>query len=322
MRGEASPSVESRRYWKFGWNDLNGLPPIGKMDYQPKGGLFRMFAEGVFHGEHLQIFPSQKTKGKLAAFGRCVYCGRDQDENGLPLKLTSEHVIPEFLGAGLELPDASCPTCQSVTATFEAFIAREIFDPVRKSIGLVGKHKVLRKSNFPLDVGRETTTNKILPVTHYPTILVLPALYPAASYSRRPKDADDPFNFRMFNINADPKALQEYAIDQFSSQCIDMVRFAQMIAKIAHVYAMHHFGYGTFKPLVAEFARTDYPLGAQCKSHLEHVGCLWEAGETPSQNLHEIEVGRINWDGRIIKAVRVRLFASYDMPNYYVSVGS
>ena len=125
----------------------------------------------------------------------------------------------------------------------------------------------------------------------------------------------------MFNINADPKALQKYAIDQFSSQAIDMVRFAQMIAKIAHVYAMHHLGYGTFKPLVADFVRTDFPPGVRCKSHFEHVGCLWQAKDAKSPNLHEIEIGKIDWNGQSLNAARVRLFASCDMPFYYVTVG-
>lgn len=321
MRGDVSPSIEGRRYWKFGWNDLGGLPIIGKTDYQPKGGAFRMFAEGVFRAKHLLTFPAQKTKGKMEAFGRCIYCARQKDEHGQPLRLTSEHIIPEFLGAGLELPDASCPTCQKITATFESSIAQDIFDPVRKSFSLVGKDGVLKKTNFPLDIGRETSAHELIPLIHYPTILVLPMLYPAASYSRRPRDADDPFNFRMFNINADPKALQKYAIDQFSSQAIDMVRFAQMIAKIAHVYAMHHLGYGTFKPLVADFVRTDFPPGVRCKSHFEHVGCLWQAKDAKSPNLHEIEIGKIDWNGQSLNAVRVRLFASCDMPSYYVTVG-
>jgi hypothetical protein len=320
VRGDNSPSIEGRRYWKFGWNDLDGLPLVGAIDYQPKGGAFRMFAEGTFRGEHLQSFPAQKTKSTLQALGGCAYCGRCQDEQGQSIKLTSEHIIPEFLGAGLELPEASCVDCQKVTSTFESSIAQEIFDPVRKAFNLVGKGGGLQKTNFPLDVGRETTEHEFIPLVHHPTILVMPMLYPASSYSRRPKDADDPFNFRMYNINADPKVMQKYAIDRFSSQSIDMVRFAQMIAKIAHVYATHYLGQGAFKPLVADFVRTDFPPGTSYKSHFEHVGCLWKS-DPKSTSLHEIEIGKMDWDGQSLNAVRVRIFASCDMPSYYVTVG-
>lgn len=323
VRSDSSPSVEGRRYWKFGWNDLSALPPLGTPDYQPKdAGAFRMYQEGTFHGEHLEVFPAKKVKRFLQPFNRCVYCGRDKDERGESLKLTSEHVIPEYLGAGLEMPAASCLECQKITSEFEGALAQEIFDPIRKSFALQGKDGVLKKTNFPLDVGRETTQHEFIPVVHFPTIMVLPMLFPASSYSLRPTDFDEPFNFRVFNINADPIVLQRYALDTFSSQAIDMVRFAQLIAKIAHVYASSYFAPATFKSTVADFIRTNFPRGAPCNSHLEHVGCLWQRQDNASPNLHEIEVGTMDWHGRSMPAVRVRLFASCEMPSYYVTVGS
>lgn len=321
MRGDAPLLDGQRRYWKFGWYNLDGLPPIGKMDYQPKGGAFRMFAEGRFSGGPIEAFPAIKSRRKLEPFGSCVYCGGKNGSDKKPLKLTSEHIIPEFLGAGLELPEASCDDCQKLTSQFEGTIAQEMFDPVRKSFNLLGKKGLVKSSNFPVDVGRETTQHEFLPLIHYPTILALPALYPASSYSRRPVNADDPFNFRMYNINADALLLKKYSLGSFSSQSIDMVRFAQMIAKIAHVYAMYYFGANFFTPTVADFIRTDYPPATPVVGHFAHVGGLWQAQDKPSQNLHEIEVGQIEWEGQNLIAVRVRLFASCDMPSYYVTVG-
>ena len=67
--------------------------------------------------------------------------------------------------------------------------------------------------------------------------------------------------------------------------------------------------------------RTSFPRGTPCKSHLEHVGCLWQMKDNPSINLHEIEVGKIDWNSQSMHAARVRLFASCDMPSYYVTVG-
>lgn len=279
-----------------------------------------MFAEGKFDGDHLEAFSPVKTKKDLPGFGSCVYCGRGQDSEGNALKLTSEHVIPEFLGAGLELPEASCLDCQKATCKFEVSIAQEMFDPVRKAFALVGKEGVLKKSNFPLDVGRETTEHEYIPLVHYPTILVMPALYPASTYSRRAVNADEPFNFRLYNINADAALPQRYSLDAFSSQAIDMVRFAQLIAKIAHVYAVHHFRSSVFVPTVAEFVRTDFPRGSVAPHYLEHVGCLWQQRDGTTANLHEIEVGRMTWNGSVRRAVRVRLFASCGMPSYYVTV--
>jgi len=100
MRGDPPIDREPFRYVKFAWHDLNSLPPIGRLDYAPKhGGAFRMFDEGKFYGEHTRVFSAIKKKESLPALGRCVYCRRQADNDGIPLKLTSEHVIPEFLGA-------------------------------------------------------------------------------------------------------------------------------------------------------------------------------------------------------------------------------
>lgn len=139
MLGDPPAHCEEQRYWKFAWNNLDALPKIGEMDYQPKGGALRMFAEGTFSGEHLEAFSPIKQKQKLRPLGCCVYCHAEKNDDGDCLPLTSEHVIPEFLGAGLELPDASCANCQEVTSKFEGAIAQEMFDPVRKSFGLHGK---------------------------------------------------------------------------------------------------------------------------------------------------------------------------------------
>lgn len=321
MRGDPPTDREPFRYVKFAWDDLSNLPPVGGPDYRPKGGASRMFAEGTFEGTHTHVFPAVKKKGNLPAAGRCVYCRRQADKEGNPLKLTSEHIIPEFLGAGLELPAASCPECQMATADFESSIATSMFDPVRKTLLLKGKGGLLEKTNFPLDIGRETTQHEFLPLRHYPTILVMPNLFPAASYSRRSPQADDLFNIVMFNINAEAEYLRQYALKDFSTQAIDLVHFSQMIAKIAHVYGTHHFGFENFRPTVADFVRTTYPPAIPVLGHLAHVGCLWQRRLPATDSLHEIEVGAMHWQGKAMPCVRVQLFASYGMPSYYVTIG-
>jgi hypothetical protein len=220
----------------------------------------------------------------------------------------------------MELPDASCDDCQKVTSRFESMIAREIFDPVRKNLGLASKESVMKKSNFPVDVGRETTDARVVPIVDHPTILTLPQFYPASIYSDRPFGTNGVFNFVMYNLNVDKTALIGYGISGFSTQTIDTVRFCQMIAKIAHVYVVARRGYGSFSPLVANFVRTDIEKGTPYSAHFDHVGFLW-GSEPKSYNLHEIEVGEIEWQGKAMIAARVRLFASYGMPSYHVAVG-
>jgi hypothetical protein len=315
MTPEPQSSNNGRRYWRFIWDDLNALPEIGANDYQPKGGLLRWYDAGVFHGEHLEVFPAIKNRQKLELFGRCIYCGHRS------LNLSSEHVIPEFLGAGLELPASSCSDCQVSTSAIENSIATEMFNPIRSAFGLQGKNGVLQKRTFPVNVGRLTSDYVFIPLMHHPTVLVMPFLHPASTYSRRPIDADDIINFRFYNINADRSFLEQYSLRGVSTQSVDTVRFSQLIAKIGHVYAMYYFREHALEPTVADFIRTNYPPGAPATGHFEHVGCLWQAKDGESTNLHEIEVGRIDWNDNSYPAVRVRLFASCGMPSYYVTVG-
>jgi len=196
-----------------------------------------------------------------------------------------------------------------------------MFDPVRKTLLLKGKSGILEKTNFPLDIGRETTQHEFIPLRHFPTILVMPQLFPAASYSHRSPQADDLFNILMFNINADPEYLKQYQFEGLSSQAIDLVHFSQMVAKIAHVYGTYHFGCDAFRPTVAEFVRTSFPPASSSTGHLEHVGCLWQRRLASTESLHEIEVGQMYWQEKIMPAIRVQLFASFGMPSYYVTIG-
>ncbi|WAC27871.1 hypothetical protein [Ancylobacter sp. SL191] len=322
MRGDPSTPENQGRYVKFAWFNLKGLPTVGTTDYEPKqGGAFRMYGEGQFVGEYLEAFPVVKKRRKLDPFKRCVYCGRDRDTDGAAIKLSSEHVIPEFLGAGLELPDSSCPDCQHVTAVYESSIATEMFDPIRKAFSISGKKGVIERNVFPVDLGTVKTEEEFFSTVHHPTILVMPFLFPAPVFSNTPINVDKPFNFRLYNINAKRDVLEKYAVESFSTQSVDMVRFSQMIAKIAHVYAMHHFRSDPFIPTVADFVRTDYAPETPVTGHFNHVGCLWKQQTPASTNLHEIEVGKISWNGEVFHAARVCLFASLGMPSYYVAVG-
>ncbi|ESX56677.1 hypothetical protein NLY43_21090 [Mesorhizobium sp. C416B] len=320
MRGDEEPNGQLRRYWKFLWDDLRALPALGTVDYQPKGGAFRSFAQGSFNGEYLEIIPAVRKRTLLPKLGRCAYCGQVADSSGNLLPLSSEHVVPDFLGAGLELPSSSCAKCAKATSVVEYTISREMFGPVRKVFGLTGKKGAVPHVHFPLDIGRLTSQWAMIPIVDYPTVLVLPVLFPASSYSRRPASAADPFNFRLYNINADRALIERYALDTLSTQTVDLVRFAQMIAKIAHAYASHYWRDNPFVSTVSQLVRQVYPPRRPAIGYLEHVGCLLGTPDPASTALHEIEVGRISWSGVTRRAVRVRLFAGYGMPSYYVTI--
>lgn len=126
-----------------------------------------------------RLLSLRKKKERLKPLGCCAYCGRSQDKHGKPLALTSEHIIAEALGCGIELPEASCSDCQRVTSEFERSVTEEMFDPVRRIFALKGKGGILQKQNFPVDVGTTVTNFVMLVEQHHPTLLTLPQLYPA-----------------------------------------------------------------------------------------------------------------------------------------------
>ena len=319
VAGDYQEEATLKRYRKFLWQDLSRLPQIGVVDHVPKNkGAFRFFETGNFAGEHLAEIPVTKVSTRLTPLNKCVYCGYDSDLS----QLTEEHIVPEFLGAGLSLPNASCSNCQKITSAFEGRLAQRLFNPVRKEFGLIGKNGNLQSMSFPLNIGTFTNEFHVLPLRHYPTILVMPFLFPAASYSRSHPEAYDIFNIRIYNLNANPKYLERYAIDLISTQTIDLVELSQLIAKIAHCYAIQHWGWHRFKHLLTDFIRTEF-LRESTKppGHFANVGCIWDQQKERSKNLHEIELGMISWQGKQYYAARVQLFACCGMPSYHVTVG-
>lgn len=321
LREHNNPSVEKSRYIKFSWNNNAAIPDIGKIDYEPKNGAFRIYKEGTFTGCGTYGIQTIKKKQKLLRQTHCIYCGRNTNEQGENLKLTDEHIIPEFLGASLLLPNSTCPECQNVTAEFESSVATQTFDPIRKAFGIRGKGGQPDTTMYPVDLGRETTDIFMINIANHPTILTLPNLFPASIYSDRPANSNGLFNITLFNINADKEKLEKYEIDGFSSQIIDLARFCQMIAKIGLSYACGVIGINSFNSIVSDFVRTRIIPKKACNITYNFVGGLWRYEKKQTKYLHELELSRIEWGEKIYIAVRVRLFASYGMPSYFVAVG-
>jgi len=314
------------RYIKFNFTDFSNFPKIGKIIYTPTGS-FQIYEEETFNSIHSISFPVQKNKGdkKLSPMNFCVYCGRTHDEKGHKLPLTSEHIIPEFLGSCLELPASSCSVCQEITSDFERSLAKELFLGPRTQMGIQGKKQEGRsatmKKSLLADAGTEINDYFLASLADHPTVLILPLLFPAASVSSKPKGNNEIFRLAVCNLNVSEDKLSKFGIKSFSSQPIDLIRFAQLICKIAHAYSMHYFRDTPFIALTDKFITRKFLPQDSAVDHFEHVGTLWNRPATNSENLHEIEIGEINKNGVRFCVVRVQLFACYSMPSYYATVG-
>ncbi|WP_156957859.1 hypothetical protein [Paracidovorax oryzae] len=314
------------RYIKYNFRDFSNFPKVGKIAYTPTGA-FRIYDEGVFNSIHSISFPAQKNKGdkKLSPMNFCVYCRRTHDKQGAKLQLTSEHIIPEFLGACLELPASSCSDCQEITSDFERSLAKELFLGPRTQMGIQGKkiegRSAPMKKSLLADAGAENNDYFVASLADHPTVLVLPVLFPAASVSSKPKINNEILRLAVCNLNVSEDKLSNFGIKSFSSQHIDLIRFAQLICKIALAYSMHYFRETPFIVLVDKFITRKFLPQDSAVDHFEHVGVLWNRPTPKSENLHEIEVGEIIKNGVRFCVVRVQLFACYGMPSYYATVG-
>ena len=87
--------------------------------------------------------PAPSTIPKLPPVGRCIYCLSTEG-------LTNEHIMPIALGGKLVLPKASCEPCRRITSEFERIVTRQMYWPLRLSLGLLGspKHKRERPTHW------------------------------------------------------------------------------------------------------------------------------------------------------------------------------
>lgn len=289
------PDAKASRYFKFSIDDVDSIPQINRTFLVPPSGIRRAYEEASFSPLSFEgISPIKSTKN-LPPLGKCCYCGESES---VKTALTDEHIIPEFLGAGLVLPRATCAECQRIIQKYESSIATDMFDSVRRSFAISGKNGRLTKKNFPIDVGRETTNWEMLSEIEHPTLLTMPSLYPASSFSRCDPMNTMPLGLVICNVNVSKEKLTRLGLNSVQTPHIDMVRFAQFIAKIAHSFASHCFRDIPFEPILKQLIRTVYPPGASAEGYLSNVGGTRNSQYTGDlEYLHTIESGTVDWNG-------------------------
>jgi len=153
-----------------------------------------------------------------------------------------------------------------------------------------------------------------LPIADYPTMLFFPRLGPPGFLVGRPRDHADMREMWVYQLNLNPLSFEKYQIQSMSSAVMDTQRFSQMLAKIAHSYAVARLGLGNFSPLLlSHILKTEgYPW---------HFVGGDDAPLLSSTALHELSCNECEANGKRYIVVRVRLFAFLGAPNYSVVVG-
>lgn len=159
--------------------------------------------------------------------------------------------MPLGLGGEWVLRKASCQQCRDITSGIELDVLRKTLLPARAKMNLPPRHKDERPNKFPLTVerqGQQETTH--IPTDKHPTLLCLPRFKSPAYIDKRHYKQGIHVNgvytyllgYRSLQhireeLNAD-SVTQTVTFNGFK----DGFSFARLLAKIAYVFAMAHFG--------------------------------------------------------------------------------
>jgi hypothetical protein len=242
--------------------------------------------------------------------GKCIYCGSTDN-------LNREHVVPRGLGGPWILLKASCRKCAKITSAFEREVLKEFFILVRTKLGLPTYHPENRPESFSFKAtigGKEEVMD--FPVSDCPTLFMMPQFVKPGHISKDKKSKG--VSLRGMSIHG--KDLRElktkYNLENLSYTTNLRTSFARVLAKIAYGMTVFQHGLDIFEEA--------YVLPC-IQGKKDDVG-QWVGCEDPNKSpallpkerfLHRIDILR---KGNEVGA-RIRLFASYQTPEYLVIVG-
>jgi len=267
--------------------------------------------------------PIMTVPKKYPPVGKCIYCGATSyTPNDSLAKLRDEHIIPLAFGGNLLLPEASCKKCERITSRIETHCIEQMVRDTREHLGLTARRHRRARGHLPVSIDHGTHTEvRRVPAEEHPATLFMFAFEPPTLLS----GADDPPG----RIAAGKIAIRALTPD-FMARVnripgkINLVRrggftahiFCQMLAKIAHSYAVAEIGLDALNPILPDFIR-----GEQTPHPARFVGGSF-IPEIASGDRNEIRQNM--WptrDGKQYVVVRIRLFADLDMPDYLIVAG-
>src|SRR6266480_7246282 len=177
----------------------------------------------------------------------CMYCSDGRIREATKRKLSAEHIIPFGLGGIAVLPRASCSDCARITGAIEQSCLRMMLGPTRIRLNLPTRRPEERPTELQITLIDENkiTTERTIPASQFP--LVIPGLLlppPGILTGERPHDKMvGKFWMIRENETADKylKPGGGYRAGTFNNHV-----FMQMLAKIAHSFAVAEWGFHSF----------------------------------------------------------------------------
>lgn len=328
IKAPLAVSFDARFLWL---NIEGGAPAKNSISYVPLSTLNpNAIVPGLAYPfnpqfvEYKQIGIPQKAE-RLEYFpvNKCIYCGATEYAPGSSRDLGEEHIIPGGLGASMILPRASCKHHEKVTSGIENNLIRNLFDPIRKH------HDIRERSRKPILKGNFKVFRTVdgqnlslpMPIKDHPTVLFLPYLAPPGVVTGRPKYLHGLVGIGLININAESQMLKRLRITSFSTPIVDGILFAQLLAKIGHVFAAAELLLENFDPILPNFLELEIPNGSTSDLRDYFVGGHMTA-IPPTPYLHQLALGLAQTKDQTFVVAKIRLLAFLGAPVYYVAVGT
>lgn len=264
---------------------------------------------------------------RLGSVGVCIYCLRTPPE----VRLTKEHVIPKGLGGNLVLIDASCEKCAGVTGRFEQKLLRDTFRNVRGALGISsGRRKKDRQTHAIVKRGvRPNQTEHELPFSeNMPFMGVFMSTPGPPNIFHGQNAPDSPYVLNYIFPPLFKPRMQALLKKQFGEGTYELLatfwdgNFCQMLAKIAHSFAVAHLGVDGFKPYLTEYIRAKDP-----PRDFTYIG--GQALDLDNPALHDITLvvalkrvrTVLGIAEKAFVLVELNLLANCRAPNYVIAVG-
>jgi hypothetical protein len=264
------------------------------------------------------------TRYRYPPVGHCIYCS----STGAPGEtLGEEHIIPLSFGGNLILPLASCRRCAKITGKTEDHCVKGLISTARPHLGIRGRQtKKTSLSRGPVYIEQPNRTETGSTLLHeHPGMLLMPVMpYPAALLGQSlPNVGDGPVSIRLAMRPMTPDIGERSATIMKKTgrrisitKGIGAIECYRLIAKIAHAFAVAELGSNTFTPFLKNLILGEQPMFA------DHFVGSAMVNDAASRHLHELNFApAVDQIFSELIVVRVRLFASLDMPTHYAVVG-
>jgi hypothetical protein len=249
----------------------------------------------------------------------CIYCSDGLIKQTTKHKLGAEHIIPFGLGGIQILPRASCKRCANLTSAVEQSCLRMMFGTTRIRLGLPTRNPEERPTELTLVLSQETTPIGELKVSASEFPLIVPGLKlppPGILLSEKPHDR----LVGEFVLIQNEAEVKKYLTENGKGIRVATFNnhiFMQMLAKIAHSYAVAEWEIHSFRPLLL-----DLILGRS------QTASYWVGGSERAlppdhhSSLHRLELRREVLLATTYVVAYIRLFCNFGAPEYRVVVGT